>query len=117
MTKEAHLLLAHGSRDPEWRLPFEILAADLKAIHPERPIRLCYLELWHPMLTDAIQEEYGRGIRTFRISPLFWSRGRHLREDLPRLVDAVMIPGMHIRIDGPLGLNEEVLRAALTALT
>ena len=53
MTMEAHLLLAHGSRDPEWRLPFEILAADLKAIHPEHPIRLCYLELWHPMLTDG----------------------------------------------------------------
>lgn len=116
MIREAHLLLAHGSRDPEWRLPFETLTANLKATHPERLIRLCYLELWRPTLTDAIQDEYGRGVSDFRISPLFWSRGRHLREDLPHLIDTVRVPGMQIRIDGPLGLNEWILRAALTAL-
>ena len=64
---------------------------------------------------------HSRGIwpryQKFQNIPSVLEPGRHLREDLPRLVDAVMIPGMHIRMDGPLGLNEEVLRAALTALT
>jgi len=45
MNDSAQLLLAHGSRDPDWRRPFEWIAADLRAAHPERSIVLCYLEM------------------------------------------------------------------------
>jgi hypothetical protein len=36
---EVQFLLAHGSRNPQWRKPFEQIAEKLQSAHPERQIR------------------------------------------------------------------------------
>jgi len=111
------LLLAHGSRDPEWRRPFERIAKKLQQEHPDRPVILCYLELWNPSLSDAISSAYTQGHRSFRITPLFWSRGRHLRDDLPALVKKLQgeIPGCDVVIDPPVG-ESDIVHAAVVHL-
>ncbi|MGE4530050.1 MAG: sirohydrochlorin chelatase [Acidithiobacillus sp.] len=118
MMTEVQLLLAHGSRNPQWRLPFEYIAAHLQARVPERRIVLCYLEMWSPGLGDALRECYALGLRQYRISPLFWSSGRHLQEDLPAMVQQLKheLPDCNIQVDGPLGETEIILQAALQAL-
>ena len=115
---EVQFLLAHGSRNPQWRLPFEVIAARLQVAQPQRRIMLCYLELWTPSLDEGMREAYAAGLRQYRISPLFWSSGRHLQEDLPALVAQLRaeLPGCEIRVDGPLGESEMIIRAALQAL-
>lgn len=115
---EAQFLLAHGSRSPAWRCPFETLAARFRDSHPERRIYLCYLEAWTPTLPEAVADAYAAGLRRFRISPLFWSSGRHLQEDLPALLAALerLFPGTHVIVDPPLGEREVVVLAALRAL-
>ncbi|MHB1280732.1 MAG: sirohydrochlorin chelatase [Acidithiobacillus sp.] len=115
---EVQFLLAHGSRNPQWRRPFEVIAARLQAAQPQRRIMLCYLEMWAPSLEDAIRKTYTAGLRQYRISPIFWSSGRHLQEDLPALVAQLQaeLPGCEIVIDDPLGESELIICAALQAL-
>ncbi len=115
---EVQLLLAHGSRNPEWRRPFERIAECLQQTYPERRVNLCYLEMWAPSLDQALYEAYAAGFRHYRISPLFWSSGRHLQEDLPARLSEVQkrLPDCRIRVDGPIGESEVILQAALQAL-
>ncbi len=115
---QAHILLAHGSRNADWRRPFELIAARFGERHPERRVLLCYLEIWAPDLSQTIAGAYVEGVRQFRISPLFWSSGRHLQEDLPRLLSELeqRFPGLRISVDEPLGEREPVLAAVLDVL-
>ncbi len=115
---QAHILLAHGSRNAEWRRPFEVLAARFGERHPERCVLLCYLEIWTPDLPQTIARTYAEGVRQFRISPLFWSSGRHLQEDLPLLISELeqRFPDIRISMDEPLGEREPVLAAVLDVL-
>ncbi|MBN2680666.1 CbiX/SirB N-terminal domain-containing protein [Acidithiobacillus montserratensis] len=115
---EVQFLLAHGSRNPQWRKPFEEIAARLQSAHPERRIVLCYLEMWQPSLDQAMGDAYVSGFRHYRVSPLFWSSGRHLQEDLPALLEQVQqdLPGCHIQVEGPIGESEILIQAALQAL-
>ena len=117
MSDPVQLLLAHGSRDPEWRRPFEWIAADVRAAHPTRAIVLCYLEMWSPGLAEAIHAEYARGARSFQIIPLFWSRGRHLRDDVPRVVEKLLkeLPACEIVVAPPVG-EAKIVRAAVLQL-
>jgi len=117
MTESVQLLLAHGSRDPDWRQPFEWIAADLQTAHPERSIILCYLEMWSPSLPEAIRTAYAQGTRHFQVTPLFWSRGRHLRDDVPKIVQELLseLPGCAIVIDPPVG-ESGIVRAAVLRL-
>ncbi|MBU2740368.1 cobalamin biosynthesis protein CbiX [Acidithiobacillus thiooxidans] len=115
---EVQFLLAHGSRNPQWRKPFEQIAEKLQSAHPERQIVLCYLEMWEPSLEQALHSAYASGLRHFRISPLFWSSGRHLQEDLPALLEQVQVtlPDCLIKVEGPIGESEIIIQAALQAL-
>ncbi|MHB8252278.1 MAG: sirohydrochlorin chelatase [Acidiferrobacter sp.] len=115
---QVQFLLVHGSRNPQWRLPFEVIAARLQTVQPQRRIILCYMEIWTPSLTDAMHQAYAEGLRQYRISPLFLSCGRHLQEDLPALVERLQaeLPDCGIVIDGPLGTSEIIITATLQAL-
>ncbi|MBZ9539974.1 sirohydrochlorin chelatase [Modicisalibacter tunisiensis] len=79
---DALILLAHGSRDPRWRAPFDSLGEGL-AERLERPLRLAYMELCEPSLDSVAAELAAAGCRRAEILPLFFAAGRHLREDVP----------------------------------
>jgi len=109
----AIILLAHGSRDPQWRDPIEAVAAQVRIREPGTPVSCAYLELCAPSLQEAATNLIAAGARHIRIFPLFFGMGKHAREDLPLLVG-------HIRVAHP-GVEVELLPAAgeyseLTAL-
>ncbi|MDP3650109.1 MAG: CbiX/SirB N-terminal domain-containing protein [Rhodoferax sp.] len=83
------VLFAHGSRDPLWNKPVEAVAAQMAALSCEVPVVCAYLELCAPDLAAATQILLGHGVRAITIVPLFLGVGRHAREDLPTLVDAL----------------------------
>lgn len=118
MTGLAHLLLAHGSRDPRWLTPFENLAQALRRSAPERSVYLCYLELAQPRLLDCIHQAVARNERHLRISPLFMAGGIHLERDLPDLLAAAESahPGIRIQVDPPLGDVPDIHSALLRFL-
>src|SRR5215831_7041888 len=83
------ILFAHGARDPGWAEPFETLAARVRALAPDTPVRLAFLELMTPDLGAAAAELIASGAQSIRIVPIFLGPGGHLRRDLPQRVAAL----------------------------
>lgn len=87
--RQGVLLFAHGSRDPLWHRPFATLAQRIQAAAPGTEVACAYLELSAPDLPTAAQAMIASGVRHIRIVPLFLGMGKHAREDLPLLMDAL----------------------------
>lgn len=81
----ALVLIAHGSRDANWREPLERLRANV-ARHSQRRIDLCYMEMCSPGLKDVIAAGYEKGVRSFEVVPVFLATGAHVTNDIPKLV-------------------------------
>ena len=85
----AIVLFAHGSRDPLWRAPMEAVAAQVVARHPDRHVACAYLELCEPTLGDAADKLIAQGATQVTVVPMFLGTGKHAREDLPVLIQAL----------------------------
>jgi sirohydrochlorin cobaltochelatase len=109
----ALVLFAHGSRDPEWARPFEALRARLERRLPATPVVLAFLEQMQPSLPAAIGMLADQGIERVTVLPLFMAQGRHLREELPRIVARACEdnPGVLVRTSAPVGEVESLLQA------
>ena len=108
---KAVVLLAHGSRDPLWRRPMEAVAERLRAAQPQLTVRCAYLELEQPDLDATVQQLVGEGIDQVTIVPMFLGTGKHAREQLPVLVNALRSrhPNMRIVLQPPVGEDPRVL--------
>ena len=85
----AIVLFAHGSRDPLWHRPIEAVARAIAERQPDTLVRCAYLELSPPSLPEAAAELIAQGCTQMRVFPVFLGMGRHAREDLPQLMDAL----------------------------
>ncbi len=88
MATQAMILLAHGSRDPAWREPFEAVAARLTKDAGKGRVRLAYLQFCPPALTDALTAAADEGFESIEVLPLFLSAGGHVRKDIPAQIEA-----------------------------
>lgn len=97
------VLFAHGSRDERWRAPVEAVARRVAALDPSARVACAYLELVAPDLRTAAAELIAGGAGAIRVVPLFLGMGKHLREDLPGLLDALraLHPGSSSRSRRP----------------
>jgi sirohydrochlorin cobaltochelatase len=85
----AVVLFAHGSRDPLWRLPIDAVAAEMRQQAPGMAVHCAFLELMEPSLSEVVDSLVTQGHRHVRVVPLFLGMGRHAREDLPQLCQAL----------------------------
>ena len=108
---KAIILFGHGSRDRLWRLPMEAVAARVKALQPDVPVRCAFLELDQPDLGTAAGELVAAGAGEITIVPMFLGAGRHAREDLPALVQQMRAarPDVRFVLQGPVGEDGRVL--------
>jgi len=83
----AVIVFAHGSRDARWREPVEAVARRMAELSPEVAVACAYLELVTPDLPTGVERLMADGARAVHVVPLFLGVGKHVREDLPRLVD------------------------------
>jgi len=81
------IVFAHGSRDARWREPVEAVAARAAELDSGLLVRCAYLEMVAPDLSSAAIQLIALGARGITVFPLFLGVGKHLREDLPGLVD------------------------------
>ena len=111
------VLFAHGSRDREWARPFEQLAAMLSRRTDAR-VRLAYLELMSPSLTEAIGALAVEGVKSIRVVPVFLGSGGHTKEDLTKLVAKAreQHPALEISLDAPIGEQASVIEAIAAAI-
>jgi sirohydrochlorin cobaltochelatase len=107
------VLFAHGARDPEWARPFEAIRDRIRASRPECPIELAYLEIMSPTLEEAIDSLHAQGASAITVFPLFMAQGGHLKQDLPRILEAIRSthPHVPIALESALGEVPEVLEA------
>lgn len=101
----ALVLLAHGSRNPNWRAPFDHLLKSLRKEAGEDRVYLAYLQMASPSLADVVDELASRRVRTIRILPLLMSAGNHAYEDIPAEVAALQAKhsGLSVEILPPIG--------------
>ena len=111
IAKPALILFGHGARDPEWALPFRKIRALLVARNPALTVELAFLELMEPSLPDAIARLAADGHGHITVAPLFIAQGGHLKQDLPKILDAIRAEqrGVEITLLPALGEVDTVL--------
>ena len=105
------VLFAHGSRDERWRAPVEAVARRVAEIDTQARVSCAYLELVEPDLRGATEALIREGARSIRVLPLFLGMGRHVREDLPRLLAELRAhyPTVEFTLAGAVGEEPDVI--------
>ncbi len=101
------ILLAHGSSDPRWCETFEKLAGPTLESVPGS--RIAYMELAEPSIETVVSEGVEAGSRAFIIVPLFLAAGRHLRKDVPGMIEEIeKAHGVTVKLAAPIGDNPQL---------
>lgn len=110
------ILFAHGARDSDWARPVERLKRMLAERMQGAMVECAYLEHMTPTLESAADGLAARGAKEISVVPVFIANGGHLREDLPRRVEAIRAshPGLPVRIAPPIGEVDTILSAITT---
>ncbi|WP_419811734.1 sirohydrochlorin chelatase [Bacterioplanoides sp.] len=118
MAKKASVLLAHGSSDPNWLAPFQTLLERIRGdLHDSERVELAYMELAEPTMEHAITELVAEGYQQVDILPLFFAAGRHLRKDVPNMLEALQQQltdqgyDAELTLHSPIGLEPEMANA------
>jgi sirohydrochlorin cobaltochelatase len=115
MNHRAIVLFSHGSRDPLWRAPMEAVAARIGGQHPDRPVACAYLELCTPTLAQATDQLVAQGAAHVTVVPMFLGTGKHARDDLPLLVQALRAAHPAVRFHVQPAIGEDPRMTALMA--
>jgi sirohydrochlorin cobaltochelatase len=98
------ILLAHGSSDARWCETFEKLAEP--TVESIENAAIAYMELAEPSLDTIVNRAKGQGVEQFTVVPLFLAAGRHLRKDVPAMIEKLEAEhGVTIRLAEPIGKN------------
>ena len=114
------ILFAHGSRDPQWRVPFEGILKKMQAVSTAST-SLAFLECMTPTLEQAIDDMVGAGVKQITVVPVFLAVGSHVRQDLPILLEAARLkhPDLTLQASAAIGeqpaIQEAIAAFALTA--
>lgn len=121
-SKVANILLAHGSRDPQWQIPFKDMTQTIKqhtggsASDSASPIiiELAYMELCEPSLEQTCEQLCQQGFNLINVYPVFFAAGRHLRIDVPKQLQAIELNlGIRTKLHPPIG-QEKAVQVAIT---
>jgi sirohydrochlorin cobaltochelatase len=91
------ILVAHGSRDPNWRASVEHVTESLQADLGRDRVRLAYMDCAPPTLADVVSEAVGAGVAHLRVLPLFLTNEGHVDRDIRPMVE--QLRGVHRSAD------------------
>ncbi len=105
------VLFAHGSRDPLWHKPMDAVAEQIRQKEPAALVACAYLELSQPDLPTVVAALVTQGVQSVRIVPMFLGVGKHAREDLPVLVQALRdtYPQLALSLQKAVGENPKLV--------
>lgn len=109
--ESAVLVIAHGTPYPEANTPIRWLAERLP-LHTGFPrAAAAYLDCNAPTVPQAVDALAAAGVRRILALPYFLQNGRHVREDVPRLLaaSAQRHPDVTIRLAPPVGYDERLV--------
>jgi sirohydrochlorin cobaltochelatase len=104
------VLIAHGSRNADWRGSLEKLTSSVQAGTTDEEVRLAYMQFAEPSLQQVVEESVARGVNRFRFLPLFMASAGHVDKDIkPMVADLVrQFPDVGMELLGPLGENSRL---------
>ena len=117
------VVFAHGSRVTAANDAVRAVAEEASRRAAMPVYRTAFLELADPTLAGAVEELAAKGVRRILVTPYFLTMGRHLTEDLPRLMASIRAahPELHLEASLPLdghpalaGILAERARAMLS---
>jgi sirohydrochlorin cobaltochelatase len=100
------ILFAHGSRDPQWRVPFEGILKKMQALS-HSPTSLAFLECMTPTLEQAIDDMAAAGVKRIAVVPVFLAVGSHVRKDLPTLLAAARLKHPELALQATAAIGEQ----------
>jgi sirohydrochlorin cobaltochelatase len=108
---KAIVLFAHGSRDPQWHLPMVAVKERIALSHPDALVACAYLELSPPDLSTVVASFHSQGVTEIRVVPMFLGVGKHVRHDLPLMMDEIksQYPHIHFECMAAVGEHPELL--------
>jgi sirohydrochlorin cobaltochelatase len=121
-SKVANILLAHGSRDPQWQVPFNDMTQAIKqkqavsSSGSSTPVivELAYMELCEPSLEQTCELLSQQGFNLLNIYPVFFAAGQHLRIDVPKQLKVIEADlGIRTKLHPPVG-QEKAVQEAIT---
>ncbi|MFC1574736.1 sirohydrochlorin chelatase [Gemmatimonadota bacterium] len=101
------ILIAHGSRDPAWRRSLEALTEAVNKACESDEVRLAFMQFTGPSLPEIVEEGHGKGIRSFRLLPLFMASAGHVDKDIRPLLEELKPkhPQAEFELMTPVGEN------------
>lgn len=110
----ALILLAHGSKSADWRLPFDQLETEALQRWPFGPAKLAFFEHASPTLEEVIETLAEQGIEQFQVEPLLLAPGFHVQQDLPERLEALGLRWPKIRLAAaPVLMADPHIRGAI----
>lgn len=112
----AILFFAHGSRDSNWRVPFDAILADFRAMHATKHAALSFLEFMTPTFAEGVNALINENATQIRVIPLFLAAGAHTRHDLSALIETAQHthPNVRFTIAPPIGEIDSI-RSAISS--
>jgi sirohydrochlorin cobaltochelatase len=98
------VMIAHGSRDPRWREPFERLHATIRRT-TSKSVKLAFMEFIAPTLLDCARDAVAEGATQLEILPVFMAGGAHVSTDIPEQAQQIrdQFPELEINVLPPIG--------------
>ncbi len=111
MSRQALLLIAHGSRRAEANADLEFVAAAIRGRGRFPVVQVSYLELAEPSIPAGGAMCVAAGATDVVMLPYFLSAGVHVRDDMAaiRAELAGRFPGVAFRLAEPLGRHPLLL--------
>ena len=89
--KSAYLVIAHGSREKKANEEFFEFLGKFKSLFPKKQVMGAFLEMAKPGIPEAVDACAKRGADQIFLLPLMLFQGRHVKEDIPKMIaDAKM---------------------------
>ncbi|MCK9197278.1 MAG: CbiX/SirB N-terminal domain-containing protein [Syntrophales bacterium] len=109
-SKEAVILMGHGSRVPGAGEGMEKVAQWLKEKRSGTMIEICYMSELGPHFPEILEKCVREGADKIIVMPYFLHLGIHLREDIPAMMgkEAKKYPGLTLILGRHLGFDESL---------
>lgn len=110
------LFFCHGSRDAQWRVPFEQIHTEFRGMHASKLSELAFLEFMTPDFAAGVKSLVDRDATSIRVIPLFLAQGAHTRRDLGDLLEKAQLDHPSIRFTVAPAIGEvDSIRAAIAS--
>jgi len=112
---KAVLLISHGSRLPETETEVQGFVNELRTQSNVPLFEYAFLEIAKPTIAEGIDICVEKGATEIVILLNFLNAGRHVDEDIPRIVDEARTkhPEIKFHITKPLGQNDQIIKLFL----